>query len=138
MPDCHLQASGWRVILQSVSSLPHIREVSGLAGDFVRATSFDPVAVLSELRWPVNLLRQSNPAAAILQFCRELCRGMYTGDPVASLVLLGPGGTGKSTLLHRLQTHMWKPDIISTDGLCIGMSCHHSAQEHVLCESEWS
>jgi len=121
MPGCALGATGWRCILRALATIPHIQALHGLAS-FVRSTSFDPTDVLRGLQWPVTLLQQPTPVKAILQFCRELSIGKHMGDPVASLLLLGPEGAGKSTLLHRLQTRTWKANFLSTDGLCIGAS----------------
>jgi len=120
-PDCDFGEAGWRVILQALATAPHIpAKVVGLKQDFVSASDFDPSAVLRDLKWPVDLLQQPDPDAAIPQFCRELHKGAHSGDPVASLLLLGPGGAGKSTLLHRLTKGEFNTGIKSTDGLRIG------------------
>ena len=122
-PDNNLCSGGWRAILQSIAALPHITIAYGLKDDFIGATTFDPAKVLRELNWPVDLLHQDKPHDAILQFCREMRKGVHSGDPVASCLLLGPGGAGKSTLLHRLRTHQFLPSLESTDGLSVGMCC---------------
>ena len=120
-PGCALGACGWRCILQALMTVPHIQAVGGLYS-FVRYTTIDATHVLRGLQWPVALLQQADPESAILQFCREVSIAKHMGDPVASLLLLGPGGTGKSTLLHRLQERTWRANLLSTDGMCIGAS----------------
>lgn len=94
--------------------------MEGLRDDCMHTRAFDAASLLRDLRWPVDMLKQADPDTAVLQFCRELCKGEYSGDPVASLLLLGPGGAGKSTLLHRFEQGEFYAGIKSTDGLRIG------------------
>ena len=118
---CHFGEAGWRRILLALSTAPHIpSRVDGLGMDFVKSTTFDPVVVLQSLRWPAELLEQPDPDKAILEFCRALSKGAFEGDPVASVVVLGPGAAGKSTLLWRLNNRRFNSHLKSTNGLHIG------------------
>ena len=93
----------------------------GLKDDFLNTPEFDLAAVLRDLKWPVDLLPQSNPDTDIPQFCRELHKGVHSGNPVVSVCLLGPGEAGKSMLLHRLTRGEFDTGINSSDGLRIGV-----------------
>ena len=120
-PGCNFGKAGWHIILHDLATAQHTpKQVEGLQRDFVNARGFDPAGVLRDLKWPVDLLQQSDPDTAIPQFCRELHKGVHSGDPAASLLLLGPGGAGKSTLLHRLTKGEFNIGIKPTDGLRIG------------------
>jgi len=120
---CAIGATGWRVVLESLTQATGLNVLRGLADDFVQSTTFDPASVLHDLQWPVDILKSPHPDIAIPHFCREMGHGVHDGDAAASMLLLGPGGAGKSTLLHRLQTGKWKPDVKSTDGLRVGALC---------------
>ena len=78
-------SSGWRAILQCMTTFPHVKLVEGLRNEFIRATTFDPAKVLRDLRCPVGMLQHRNPEETILEFCRGSNNGSHTGAYVATL-----------------------------------------------------